>query len=38
VKWNPALSLVFSANLLTQLNNNGMRARPTPLLGIAYKF
>jgi hypothetical protein len=38
LKWNPAKSLVFSANLLTQLNNNGMRARPTPLLGIGYKF
>lgn len=38
VKWNPGKDLVFSANVLTQLNNNGMRARPTPLLGIAYKF
>ncbi|MDR3752349.1 MAG: hypothetical protein P4K78_00770 [Terracidiphilus sp.] len=38
IKWDPAGSLVFSANLLTQLNNNGFRARPTPLLGIAYKF
>jgi hypothetical protein len=38
LKWNPAKSVVFSANLLTQLNNNGLRARPTPLLGIAYKF
>lgn len=37
-KWNPGGNLVLSANLLTQLNNNGMRARPTPLLGISYKF
>jgi hypothetical protein len=37
-KWNPGKSLVFSANLLTQLINTGLRSRPTPLLGIAYKF
>jgi len=38
VKWNPAGNLVISANLLTQINNNGLRSRPTPLLGISYKF
>jgi hypothetical protein len=37
-KWNPAGNLVISANVLMQLNNNGMRSRPTPLLGISYKF
>jgi hypothetical protein len=38
LKWNPGRSLVFSANVLTQLINTGLRSRPTPLLGIAYKF
>ncbi|HUB00637.1 MAG TPA: transporter [Terracidiphilus sp.] len=38
VKWNPAGNLVISANLLTQINNNGLRSRPTPLVGISYKF
>lgn len=37
-KWNPFANFVFSANLLTQINNDGLRARPTPLLGVAYKF
>ncbi len=38
-KWNPGANLVLSANLLSQINNNeGLRARPTPLLGVAYKF
>ncbi len=38
IKWNPGRNLVLSANLLTQLINNGLRARPTPLLGVSYKF
>ena len=37
-KINPVGNLVISANLLTQLNNNGLRSRPTPLVGISYKF
>jgi hypothetical protein len=37
-KWNPGANLVLSANVLTQINNDGLRARPTPLLGIGYKF
>ena len=37
-KWNPAAKFVLSANVLTQINNDGLRARPTPLLGVAYKF
>ena len=37
-KWNPGANLVLSANVLTQINNDGLRARPTPLVGIAYKF
>ncbi len=38
LKWNPAKALVFSCNVLFQLNNVGLRARPTPLVGISYKF
>lgn len=38
LKFNPAGNLVLSGNVLFQLNNNGLRARPTPLLGISYKF
>jgi hypothetical protein len=30
--------LVLSGNVLVQLNNNGLRSRPTPLVGISYKF
>jgi hypothetical protein len=30
--------LVFSGNVLVQLNNNGLRSRPTPLVGMSYKF
>jgi hypothetical protein len=37
-KWNPAKSLVFSANLLTQINDSGLHSRPTPLLGVSLKF
>ncbi len=38
VKVNPFGNLVLSANLLTQINNAGLRSRPTPLIGISYKF
>jgi len=37
-KWRPVGSFVFSGNLLVQLNNTGLRSRPTPLIGISYKF
>jgi hypothetical protein len=37
-KLNPAWNLVLSGNVLIQLNNNGLRSRPTPLVGISYKF
>jgi hypothetical protein len=38
VKWNPYRNLVLSANGLFQINNTGLRSRPTPLVGISYKF
>ena len=38
IKWAPEKYVVFSANLLTQLINAGLRSRPTPLLGISCKF
>lgn len=38
LKWNPFLNVVLSGNVLFQINNNGLRSRPTPLLGISYKF
>jgi len=38
VKWSPGKQIVISANVLSQLNNNGLRSRPTPLLGISCKF
>jgi hypothetical protein len=38
LKWNPYADLVLSGNVLIQLNNNGLRSRPTPLIGISYKF
>jgi hypothetical protein len=38
LKFNPARNLVLSANGLFQLNNTGLRSRPTPLIGISYKF
>ncbi len=38
LKWNPFRNLVLSGNVLFQLNNNGLRSRPTPLVGISYKF
>jgi hypothetical protein len=30
--------LVISGNVLVQLNNNGLKSRPTPLVGMSYKF
>jgi len=38
LKINPVGNLVLLGNVLFQLNNNGLRARPTPMLGISYKF
>ena len=38
VKLNPVGNLVLSANGLFQLKNTGLRSRPTPLIGISYKF
>jgi hypothetical protein len=38
LKVNPVRELVFSGNVLLQLNNVGLRSRPTPLIGISYKF
>ncbi|HEX3469760.1 MAG TPA: hypothetical protein VHT28_01135 [Silvibacterium sp.] len=38
LKWNPYRDLILTGNVLFQLNNVGMRARPTPLVGISYKF
>lgn len=38
MKWNPYRNLVISVNGLFQLNNTGLRSRPTPLVGISYKF
>ncbi|MGA7314403.1 MAG: transporter [Silvibacterium sp.] len=38
VKWNPYRELILTGNVLFQLNNVGMRSRPTPLVGISYKF
>lgn len=37
-KWNPVRNLVLSGNVLFQINDNGLRSRPTPLGGISYKF
>jgi len=37
-KWNPWKELIISGNVLFQLNDVGMRARPTPLVGISYQF
>jgi hypothetical protein len=38
LKWNPGAGLVMTCNVLFQLNNNGLRSRPTPSLGISYRF
>ncbi|HTY83206.1 MAG TPA: hypothetical protein VMB19_03260, partial [Silvibacterium sp.] len=37
-KWNPWRNIIVTGNVLFQLNNVGMRARPTPLVGVSYKF
>lgn len=37
-KWNPFRTLILTGNVLFQLNNDGLRARPTPLVGISCKF
>lgn len=38
MKYNPWRNLVLSVNGLFQLNNSGLRSRPTPLVGVSYKF
>jgi hypothetical protein len=38
LKVSPVGNLVLSGNVLVQLNNNGLRSRPTPLIGISFKF
>jgi hypothetical protein len=38
LKLNPVGNLVIAGNALFQLNNNGLRSRVTPLIGISYKF
>jgi len=38
LKWNPFSNLVLTGNVLFQLNNDGLRSRPTPLVGISCKF
>jgi hypothetical protein len=38
LKYNPLRNLVLSVNGLFQLTNVGLRSRPTPLVGISYRF
>ncbi|MGB7191509.1 MAG: hypothetical protein WBD10_15345, partial [Acidobacteriaceae bacterium] len=38
LKWNPYRDLVLSGNVLYQIDNNGLRSRIVPLVGISYKF
>lgn len=38
VKLSPMGNLVLAGNVLFQLNNSGLHTRPTPLVGISYKF
>jgi hypothetical protein len=38
VKWSPVPHLVLYANVLTQLNNVGLKADPVPLFGITYNY
>lgn len=38
LKWNPFRNLVFSGNALYQINDNGLRSRIVPLVGVSYKF
>lgn len=38
LKWNPFRDLVLSGNALYQINNDGLRTRIVPMVGISYKF
>lgn len=38
LKWNPYRDLVLSGNAMFQLNNNGLRSRVVPMVGVSYKF
>jgi len=38
LKISPVGRLVLDGNVLIQINNNGLHSRPTPLVGISYKF
>lgn len=38
LKWNPWKNLIFSGNVLIQMNNVGLRSDPVPLVGVSYKF
>lgn len=38
LKWNPYRDLVLSGNALYQIDNNGLRSRIVPLVGVSYKF
>jgi hypothetical protein len=38
LKISPVGNLVLAGNVLVQLNKNGLHTRPTPLVGISYKF
>ena len=37
LKWNPFRDLVLSGNALYQIDNNGLRSRIVPLVGVSYK-
>ncbi len=38
VKWSPFPHFLIYGNVLTQLNNVGLKSNPVPLVGIAYNF
>jgi hypothetical protein len=38
LKWSPAAHLILYGNVLTQVNNVGLRSDPVPLFGIAYNL
>ena len=38
LKFNPTHGFVMSCNVLFQVNNSGLRTRPTPTIGASYKF
>jgi hypothetical protein len=38
LKWNPVQHLIISGNVLLKLNDNGLRSKYVPLVGISYKF